>query len=116
MKLPTTGVRLQYMFVDDWFIFARDPLMGHWYMMNTECSPLWLHYGIFSDVDQEPNAIEKYIVSLLDWDKLYESESDLLEEGWVRVGQHDEAKRLISRAKSFGYEKTRKHLDALNGT
>jgi hypothetical protein len=85
----TGKVKLQYGFVDDWFIYAKDEASKKWYMMNTETSPLWLSYGFEGlNLDREPNSIEKYIVPLIDWDKEYLADDDLSTQGWEKVGSN----------------------------
>jgi len=60
---------LKYAFCEDWFIYAIDE-EGRLYFVITEFWPEWS--DLSEKADQEPNAIEKYIlpIALKKWNTL----------------------------------------------
>ena len=53
--------RVTYAFCDDWFIYGKGE-NGKLYWVSTELWPEW--FDLPEDADQEPNAVEKYMLSI----------------------------------------------------
>ena len=66
---------LKYAFCEDWFIYAIDE-EGRLYFVITEFWPEWS--DLSEKADQEPNAIEKYIlpIALKKWNTLRFKKTD----------------------------------------